>query len=145
MLVRALAASSLLFLTACGGGGQSPMAPSSPPPPPTPSPVLGAVVVRTATLRGSNGHRSEGRVDIVNDGGAFRLEFRSDFLIDRGTVDVYLSRQPDRLTESDRNLGNLSSTSGAQSYALADDGTGYSHVLLWCRPFRIPIAFGELR
>jgi hypothetical protein len=94
---------------------------------------------------GSNGHRSEGRVDIVNDGGAFRLEFRADFQVDRGTVDVYLSRQPDRLTESDRNLGDLRATSGAQSYALTDDGSGYSHVLLWCRPFRIPIAFGELR
>jgi hypothetical protein len=103
------------------------------------------VVVRTATLLGSNGHRSEGRVDIVNDGGAFRLEFRADFQIDRGTVDVYLSGQPDRLTESDRNLGNLGSTSGAQSYPLADDGRAYSHVLLWCRPFRIPITFGELR
>jgi hypothetical protein len=84
-------------------------------------------------------------VDIVNDGGAFRLEVRADFQLDRGTVDVYLSRQPDRLTESDRNLGDLRATSGAQSYALTDDGSGYSHVLLWCRPFRIPIAFGELR
>jgi hypothetical protein len=96
-------------------------------------------------MQGSNGHRSQGRVDIVAEAGAHRLEFRQDFLIDTGSIDVYLSRQADRVTTADLNLGNLRSLAGAQAYDLPHDGSAFSHVLLWCRPFRVPIAFGELR
>ena len=145
MLARPLALSSLLLLPACGGGNPSPMAPSTPPPAPTPPPATGPVVVRSATIQGANGHRAQGRVEVVSDAGVFRLEFRSDFQIDTGSIDIYLSRQTDRVTAADLNLGNLRSTAGAQSYALPHDGNGYSHVLLWCRPFRVPIAVGELK
>jgi hypothetical protein len=145
MLARSLALSSCLLVPACGGGSPSPMAPSTPSPSPTPPPAAGPLVLRSATIQGSNGHRAQGRVEVVNDAGAFRLEFGSDFQIDTGSIDIYLSRQTDRVTAEDLNLGNLRSTSGAQSYVLPHDGSTYSHVLLWCRPFRIPIAVGELR
>jgi len=43
------------------------------------------------------------------------------------------------------NLGDMKSTTGAQSYSMPNDGSAFRYVILWCRPFRIPIGVGELR
>jgi hypothetical protein len=102
-------------------------------------------VLRRATLTGANGHAAAGTADIVRSGSTFSLELRDDFRIDTGGIDVYLANQQDSVTPADRNLGDLRSRTGAQSYTLADDGAGYRYVLLWCRPFRVPIGIGELR
>ena len=137
-----------LFLGACGGGGSSPTGPSAPPPAPASSPTptpSGPIVVRRATLTGANGHAAGGTADIVRNGSAFTLELRDDFRIDTGSIDVYLANQGDRVTGTDLNLGDLRSRTGAQTYTLPDDGAGFRYVLLWCRPFRVPIGIGELR
>ncbi len=143
-----------LFLGACGGGGSSPTGPSAPPsaPPPAPAPSptptptpAGPTVLRRATLTGANGHAAGGTAEIVRNGSLFALELRDDFRIDTGSIDVYLANQQDRVTGADLNLGDLRSRTGASSYALPDDGGSYRYVLLWCRPFRVPIGIGELR
>lgn len=143
-----------LGLAACGSGGASPTSPSTPPPvpAPTPTPVAeptpapsGPAVVRSASIRGANGHAASGTAEILRNGSAHSLELRSDFRIDGGNNDVYLARQTDRVTSADLNLGDLRSRSGAQSYAMPNDGSGYPYVLIWCRPFRVPIGWGELR
>lgn len=136
-----------LFLLAGCGGGPSPTGPSTPPPPaaPAPTPSAGPTVLRRATVMGANGHAAGGTAEIVRSGGAFSLELRDDFRIDTGSIDVYLANQQDRVTGADLNLGDLRSRTGAQSYTLADDGSGFRYVLLWCRPFRVPIGIGELR
>jgi hypothetical protein len=138
-----MAWTSLSLLAACGGGGSSPTAPLTPVPTPTPAPSVR--VVRSASFRGSNGHAASGTVEIIQNGGSFSLAFRGDFRIDGGSNDVYLARNPDGISSDDLNLGNLASRSGAQSYVMPNDGSSYPYVLLWCRPFRVPIAFGELR
>ncbi len=158
----------VLLLAACGGGGALPTAPSvpqptpapspgptpapapsptpSPAPTPAPSPPSGPVVLRTAHVRGANGHSTSGTIDIVRDGGSYTLQFHGDFRIDSGNNDVYLARSGDRVDMTrDLNLGALKSTSGSQSYRMPDDGAGYGYVILWCRPFRVPIGVGELR
>lgn len=154
----------LLILGACGGG--SPTGPSTTPTPaptptpvaepspspapeptptPTPTPPPGSVVLRRATITGANGHAAGGTAEIVQAGAAFSLELRQDFRIDTGSIDVYLANQTDGVRSTDLNLGDLRSRTGAQSFALPDAGNGYRYVLLWCRPFRIPIGLGELR
>jgi hypothetical protein len=102
-------------------------------------------VLRRAALTGANGHSAAGTAEIVRNGTTFSLELRDDFRIDTGSIDVYLANQENGVTAADRNLGDLRSRTGAQSYTLLDDGAGYRYVLLWCRPFRVPIGIGELR
>jgi len=109
------------------------------PPATTPS------VVRSATIRGAAGHAASGSARIVREGASYYLELGADFRIDSGNNDVMLTRQSDTRTGSDLNLGNMMALTGPQRYPLPDDGSGYAYVMLWCRPFRIPIGFGELR
>jgi hypothetical protein len=98
-----------------------------------------------AALRGANGHGAGGTVRILRDGAVFRLELAADFRIDSGNNDVYLSAQPDTVRAGDLNLGALREISGQQAYEMPHDGAGYGYVILWCRPFRVPIGIGELR
>lgn len=145
----------LLALVACGGGGSSPTGPSTPTPTPvanptptpapTPTPTPSATVLRRAAIGGANGHSAGGTAEIVRIGATHTLELGDSFRIDTGSIDVYLANEADRVTGADLNLGNLQSRSGAQSYAMPNDGSGFRYVLLWCRPFRVPIGIGELR
>ena len=98
-----------------------------------------------ASVRGANGHSASGTARILREGGSFVLELGSDFRIDSGNNDVYLTSGPDTIRGSDLNLGNMRSLTGRQTYALPDDGGRYGFVMLWCRPFRVPIGVGELR
>ncbi len=153
------------LLVACGGGS-SPTGPSAPPvastptpappapPPPaaTPAPSPSATppppadaVLRTAAIRGANGHSASGSARILRENGAFILELGADFRIDSGNNDVYLARRDDGVDSGDLNLGNMQALTGRQRYTLPNDGSAYGHVVLWCRPFRIPIGRGELR
>ena len=154
--MRWMAASALLLmLAACGGGGSSPGAPSAPSatpvpaptptPVPSPTPAPGPTVLRTASVRGANGHSASGTARVVMEGGSFTLELGDDFRIDSGNNDVYLTSGPDTIRGSDLNLGNMRSLTGRQTYSLPDDGGRYGFVMLWCRPFRVPIGVGELR
>jgi len=161
-----------VVLASCGGGS-SPTMPSTPAPPPSPTPVPAPeptptpapaptptpapvptptpssdptpTVLRTATIHGANGHGAGGTARIVSRSGQQVLELGSDFRIDSGRNDVYLANSPNGISSGDLNLGDMKAVSGAQSYDIPGDGTGYRYVLLWCRPFQIPIALGELR
>jgi hypothetical protein len=103
------------------------------------------VVVRMAAIGGANGHSASGTARIVRLGDEHRLELGADFRIDSGNNDVYLANSATSVGSGDLNLGNMQSTSGAQSYRMPDDGGRYRYVMLWCRPFRVPIGLGELR
>ncbi len=164
-------AGSLVAFVACGGGGRSPSGPSNPAPvapAPSPTPVAGTPsptpqptptatptpaptpapsteVLRTARFTGANGHNASGSARIVRRGGSHTLELRDDFRIDGGENDVYLARDSDRVRSGDLNLGALRSRTGAQSFDLPHDGGQYAYVIIWCRPFAIPIGLGPLR
>jgi hypothetical protein len=104
------------------------------------------MLLRTAHLRGANGHATSGTIDIVRDGQTYTLQFHGDFRIDSGNNDVYLARNGNSVEmNKDLNLGAMKSTSGSQSYRMPNDGAGYAYVILWCRPFRVPIGVGELQ
>jgi hypothetical protein len=146
MRLPALALLLGIAITACGGGSPTPMTmttppPTNPPPPSNPPPTP----ARTATVRGVNGHSASGSARLMQEGGSHVLELGDDFRIDSGNNDVMLTRQPDTRTSDDLNLGNMQSLTGRQRYTLPNDGSSYRYVMLWCRPFRVPIGVGELR
>jgi hypothetical protein len=101
--------------------------------------------LRSAQIRGANGHGATGTAEIVSAGGRFTLELRSDFRIDSGRNDVYLTSSPNGISGTDLNLGDMKALEGAQSYDLPNDGGRYRYVLFWCRPFQVPIGVGELK
>lgn len=139
------------------GGGATPVPTATPTPTPTPSPSAepsptsattpsAPEVVRSARIRGANGHAASGTARILRSGGRYTLELGSDFRIDSGSNDVYLTRNSAMPADGDINLGNMQATTGSQSYDMGNNGAaGHGFVLLWCRPFRIPIAVGELQ
>lgn len=104
------------------------------------------VVIRSATLSGVSGHSASGTARILRQpGGGYLLELGNDFRIDSGNNDVILTRGTGDPAPTDLNLGPMHSTRGFQTYPLPDAAGSYSYVMLWCRPFRIPIGLGELR
>lgn len=145
-----------LVCTGCGGGS-SPTMPSAPAPVPsstplpapdpmpTPTPSPMQSVLRTASIRGANGHGAGGTARIVVRSGQQVLELGEDFRIDSGHNDVYLANGQSGISPGDLNLGDMKALAGAQSYDIPGDSSGYRYVLFWCRPFQIPIALGELR
>ena len=102
-------------------------------------------MLRSSSLRGANGHSASGTARILREGDAFVLELGADFRIDSGNNDVYLTANPDAPRGSDLNLGNMRSLTGHQTYSMPDDGGRLRYVMLWCRPFRVPIGLGELQ
>lgn len=103
------------------------------------------MVLRSASLGGANGHSASGTAEIVSQGGRHTLELRSNFRIDSGNNDVYLTRSSTGIASGDLNLGAMRALTGAQSYDMPHDGGAYRYVMLWCRPFQVPIGVGELR
>ncbi len=94
---------------------------------------------------GANGHSGSGTAKIVQDGGQYRLELGSNFKVSGASnSDVYLTSGTNGIANG-LNLGNLRSGSGAQSYSMPNDGSRFRYVLIWCRPFTIPIGLGELK
>ncbi len=102
-------------------------------------------MLRSAAVQGANGHSASGTVQIVRRGASHSLEFLSDFRIDLNNNDIYLTRSTTLDMDRDFKVGALLTSSGAQSYALPDDGSAYRFVMLWCRPYRVPIGIGELK
>ena len=123
----------------------SPAPAPSPTPAVSPTPAPSVTVLRTASLRGANGHSAAGTVLIVREGSQHRVEFSSDFRIDNSNNDVYLARGTSLDMSRDLFVAPLAQRTGAQAYALPHAATQFTHVIIWCRPFRIPIGIGELR
>lgn len=146
MLSRGLLLASVLALAACGGGGPAAPSAAGPSPTPAPQPSVGPSVLRTATFNGAHGHSASGTARIVQVGSEYSLQLLEDFRVDTGSIDVYLARGQNTVDMSrDLNLGNMVARTGAQTYAMPNAGSAYPYVLLWCRPFRVPIGVGELR
>jgi len=134
-------------LTACGGGG-SPTGPApapTPMPTPTPTPPTADGVLRTGTFQSANGYFTEGSASIVRMTGAHTLELAPDFLTSQsGALDMRLCRTTS-CGAGDLDLGSIRSFSGAQTYALPDDGSAYAYAVVWCRAVALPFGYAELR
>lgn len=102
------------------------------------------MVLGTATLRGVNGHRTEGTAQLVRLGETYTLNLANDFRTNSQVITVRLCRNAN-CSGDFLDLGALQSLRGAQSYAVPAAGTGFPFVIIWCVPFRVPIGVGELQ
>lgn len=103
-------------------------------------------VLRTTTFQGANGYQTAGTARIVRTGDSFALELLDDFRTSQSPVlDVRLCNDPNCRNGAMANFGDLKSFSGAQTYPLPDNGSQYSHAVIYCRGVRLAFGFGALR
>ena len=123
----------------------SPPAPAPPPPATTTSVPAGPRTLRRATFMGANGYVTEGGARIQQENDEFTLELEEDFRTSNSAaLDVRLCTNSG-CTGDNVSLGELQRFSGRQSYPLADSGTGYSHVSIYCTAVRLPFGSGRLQ
>ena len=123
----------------------SPPAPAPPPPATTTSVPAGPRTLRRATFMGANGYVTEGGARIQRENDEFTLELEEDFRTSNSAaLDVRLCTNSG-CTGDNVSLGELQRFSGRQSYPLADSGTGYSHVSIYCTAVRLPFGSGRLQ
>ena len=129
-------------------------APAPAPPPPatttmmvttTTSVPAGPRTLRRATFMGANGYVTDGGARIQRENDEFTLELEEDFRTSNSAaLDVRLCTNSG-CTGDNVSLGELQRFSGRQSYPLADSGTGYSHVSIYCTAVRLPFGSGRLQ
>ena len=123
----------------------SPPSPAPPPPATTTSVPAGPRTLRRATFMGANGYVTEGGARIQQENDEFTLELEEDFRTSNSAaLDVRLCTNSG-CTGDNVSLGELQRFSGRQSYPLADSGTGYSHVSIYCTAVRLPFGSGRLQ
>ena len=123
----------------------SPPAPAPPPPATTTSVPAGPRTLRRATFMGANGYVTGGSARIQRENDEFTLELEEDFRTSNSAaLDVRLCTNSG-CTGDNVSLGELQRFSGRQSYPLADSGTGYSHVSIYCTAVRLPFGSGRLQ
>ena len=123
----------------------SPPAPAPPPPATTTSVPAGPRTLRRATFMGANGYVTDGGARIQRENDEFTLELEEDFRTSNSAaLDVRLCTNSG-CTGDNVSLGELQRFSGRQSYPLADSGTGYSHVSIYCTAVRLPFGSGRLQ
>ena len=94
---------------------------------------------------GANGYVTEGGARIQRENDEFTLELEEDFRTSNSAaLDVRLCTNSG-CTGDNVSLGELQRFSGRQSYPLADSGTGYSHVSIYCTAVRLPFGSGRLQ
>ena len=101
--------------------------------------------IRSGMFRGLNGYSTEGTAVLDPQSGAPTLSFGQDFQAQSGPgLYVYLSPE-ERGVAGGVNLGELTSTSGAQSYEIPNtvNTDNFNFVIIYCQPFGVP--FGTCR
>jgi len=102
-------------------------------------------VVRQANFQSANGYTTEGSARILMSGGSYSLELGSNFRASQSpALDVRLCNDSNCRGAS-LELGTLQRFSGAQTYAMPNDGSAYSQVVIYCRAVQLAFGFGTLR
>jgi len=152
-----------LVLWGAGCGDSAPSGPTNPPSPSTTTTTTSAPpatttsttttttsvpvsqTVRQATFQSANGYTTEGSARIIANGGSYSLELGSDFRSSQSpALDVRLCNDPN-CRGANLDLGSLRSFSGRQTYAMPNDGSAYSQVMIYCRAVQLAFGFGSLR
>ncbi len=97
---------------------------------------------RTGMFSGNSGYSVEGTATLIKTGQDIKLIFGSDFKSSNGPMlAVYLAQNPSGSlnTSNSLKLGNLSSNTGMQEYAVPGNVTltTYNHVVVYCVPFNV--------
>lgn len=102
---------------------------------------------RSGTFVGNGGYNAGGRVTVLKEGDKNIVRLESDFRTSTGPgLHVYLSRSGAASVDG-VDLGSLKAVAGEQRYPIPDniDPATYSHVLIYCQPFRVVFAYAELK
>lgn len=111
------------------------------------TPVGGSA--RMGSFQGNSSYRASGTATLEGDPGSLKVNFSSDFSSSNGPgLGIYLAKNaPTVLTsQNSARLGNLKSTSGAQSYDVPSTVgiNDFDFVVIYCEPFNIPFGFARL-
>lgn len=101
--------------------------------------------VRTATLMTVSSYQLEGTA-ILRDDEGLKLELGSDFFTTDALPGLYLYLTNNVSSINNAlELGPVEQFSGAQVYTIAGDTqiNDFSHVLFYCKPFRVSVGTGE--
>ena len=133
----------LLLALGCKGEDLLPTAPAMPAPPPPPEDPAPTILAR-ATFRDANDYRTAGTAVLEQTADGQVLRLGEDFETERSNaLDVRLCERR-RCGGDDLVLGGLQSFSGAQSYVVTGDGSGYDFVVIWCRAVELSFGTGRL-
>lgn len=101
---------------------------------------------RSGSFRGLNGYSAEGSAVLRQEDDAAELVFESNFRTQNGPgLYIYLSPEEEGVSGG-VNLGELKSTSGAQTYAIpaSVDPADFDYVIIYCQPFGVPFGTATL-
>lgn len=133
---------TLLVLLGCKGESLIPTEPAAAPAPDgtTETPT----VIATAVFEGANGYRTTGSAVLEESAEGQTLRLGDDFETDRSVaLDVRLCNRR-RCGGEALVLGSIQSFTGAQSYAVPGDGSGFAFVVIWCTAVELPFGVGAL-
>jgi hypothetical protein len=106
-------------------------------------------VIARGTFVGRAGHSGAGTGSLVMGPSGLTVEMAGDFAVSNAPgPEVVLTSRANLGTSIDTSvdldLGPLDSPTGAQSYAVADDG-GRRNLFIFCKPFGVEIALAPLQ
>lgn len=104
-----------------------------------------SVVATGSFVDGEPGHHASGQATILTDGTAYILRFEEFDVTNGPDIHVFLSRGP-QYAEGDLDLGPVKATRGSSNYAIPSnvDPREYTHVIIWCVPFRVQFGSASL-
>ncbi len=89
-------------------------------------------------------HEVEGKALLISSAGSKVLRFEDFFTINGPELHIYLSKD---LSDTDViDLGIIKATKGNVNYEIPAgvDTSVYSHVLVWCKPFKVLFSYAQL-
>ncbi|RMG64729.1 MAG: hypothetical protein D6722_16635 [Bacteroidetes bacterium] len=101
---------------------------------------------RSGTFSGASGYSVSGEVSLQPQGSGYELVLSDDFMAQPGPgLYVYLAPQGSS-GSGGAEIAALQANSGAQTYAIPGsvDPAGFSHVLIYCKPFGVVFGAAEL-
>lgn len=118
--------------------------PASQPAEPLEYTSVNRVVLLQGTISGLNGHQSSGIVQLVTEDGKYYVRMTENFTFDGAPLPIVALGNKGYKKETA--TVKLKSNTGVSEYHLPStiQPTDYSHVVIWCEKFSVPISEAEL-
>ena len=103
-------------------------------------------IVSKGQFSGRSGHKVSGTVQIVKTGSGYRVQFQKNFKMD-GAPGPYLGFGNGGKYKRSTEFSKLRKNRGLQSYKIPNsvDVSKFDTFIIWCRPYKVPIAIARLK